>query len=126
MVSFTDHFNAISFDILPPKTKIGKVSWYFNNSFFLWVRVLLSYKNFSFSIKFKTEFTFLLKAHKNDHSLASDWWEITKSSFKENARAFSKNSTTQENIKILRLKEDCKTYTKTENFKPELNQQLKT
>ena len=55
-----------------------------------------------------------------------NWWENTKSSFKENARTFSKNSTIQENIKILRLKEDCKTYTKTENFKPELNQPLKT
>ena len=32
MVSFTDHYNAISFDRLPSNTKIGKVSWYFNNS----------------------------------------------------------------------------------------------
>ena len=35
---------------------------------------------------------------------ASDWWEYTKSCFKENAKIFSKNSTTQENITILRLK----------------------
>ena len=34
-------------------------------------------------------------------------------SFKENAGTFSKSSTTQEgNIKISRLKEDCKTYAK--------------
>ena len=39
-----------------------------------------------------------------------DWWENTKSTFKENARTFSKNSTTQENIKLSRLKEDCKTF----------------
>ena len=32
MVSFTDDYNAISFDRLPSNTKIGKVSWYFNNS----------------------------------------------------------------------------------------------
>ena len=33
MVSFTDHYNAISIDRLPLKTKIGNDSWYFNNSF---------------------------------------------------------------------------------------------
>ena len=27
MVSFTDHYNAISIDRLPSKTKIGKKSW---------------------------------------------------------------------------------------------------
>ena len=32
-----------------------------------------------------SEFVFLLKAQKNNHSLASDWWENTKSSYKENA-----------------------------------------
>ena len=31
MVSFTDHYNAISIDRLASKTKIGKGSWYFNN-----------------------------------------------------------------------------------------------
>ena len=35
---------------------------------------------------------------------SSDWWEYTKSCFKENAKISSKNSTTQENITILRLK----------------------
>ena len=39
---------------------------------------------------------------------ASEWWEYTKSSFKENAKTFSKNSTTQENIIIPRLKQDHK------------------
>ena len=33
MVCFTDHYNAISIDRIPSKTKIGKGSWYFNNSF---------------------------------------------------------------------------------------------
>ena len=33
MVSFTDHYNAISIDRLPSKTKIGKGSWCFINSF---------------------------------------------------------------------------------------------
>ena len=45
-------------------------------------------------------------------SSASDWWESTKSNFKNNARTFSKNFITQENIRISRLKEDCKTCTK--------------
>ena len=40
----------------------------------------------------------------NNLSSASDCWEYTKSCFKENAKIFSKNSTTQENITILRLK----------------------
>ena len=57
-------------------------------------------------------FSFLLKTQKNNHSSASDWWEYTKSCFKENANTFSKNFTTQENITISRLKEDYKTYTK--------------
>ena len=32
MVSFIDHYNAMFIDRLPPITKIGKGSWYFNNS----------------------------------------------------------------------------------------------
>ena len=40
----------------------------------------------------------------NNLSSASDCWEYTKSCFKENAKIFSKNFTTQENITILRLK----------------------
>ena len=32
MVAFTDHYNATSIDRLHSKTKIGKDSWYFNNS----------------------------------------------------------------------------------------------
>ena len=31
-VSFTNHHNAISFDTLTPKSKIGKYSWYFFNN----------------------------------------------------------------------------------------------
>ena len=40
----------------------------------------------------------------NNLSSASDWWQYTKSCFKENAGISSKNSTTQENTTILRLK----------------------
>ena len=40
----------------------------------------------------------------NNLSSASDWWEYNQSFFKENAMISSKNSTTQENITILRLK----------------------
>ena len=32
MISFTDHYNAIFIDRFPSQTKIGKDSWYFNNS----------------------------------------------------------------------------------------------
>ena len=35
---------------------------------------------------------------------ASDWLEYTKSCFKKNSERFSTNSTTKENITILRLK----------------------
>ena len=38
------------------------------------------------------------------------------SHFKENAKILSINSTTQENVRISRLKEDCQT----SNFKPEM------
>ena len=46
--------------------------------------------------------------------------EYTKSCFKENARTFSKNSTTQENIGISRLKKRLQNLYKKENFKPEI------
>ena len=90
MLSFTDHYNAISIDRLSSKTKIGKESWYFNNS-------LLCKPEFSSARK---TFLFLLKTQRNKHFSASDWWEYTKSRFKENAKIFFKNSTTQENITI--------------------------
>ena len=57
--------------------------------------------NPEFSSATKT-FLFLLKKQKNNHSSANDWWEYTKSHFKENAKIFSNNSTTQENIAISR------------------------
>ena len=58
------------------------------------VRVILNYKEFSFS----------LKTQKSYLSSGGDWWEYAKSYFKKNGKIFSKNSTTQENIIILRLK----------------------
>ena len=64
---------------------------------------------------------FLIKNKKNPHSSASDWWEYTKSCFKENARTFSKNPTTQKNITISRWKKRVRSlYKKKENFKPEI------
>ena len=80
MVSFTDHYNAIFIDRFPSKTKIGKDSRYFNNS-------LLCKPEFSLT----TDFSFFIKNTKHNHSSASDWWENTKSSFKEDARTFSEN-----------------------------------
>ena len=58
MVSFTDHYNAISIDRLPLKTKIGKDSWYFNNS-------LLCKPEVSSATK---TFLFLFKTQKNKYS----------------------------------------------------------
>ena len=63
-------------------------------------------------------FFFLLKTQKISKSLVG----ITKPRFKENTKIFYKNSTTQENIGISRLKEDCKTYTKKKTSNQKLNQ----
>ena len=87
MVSFTDHYNAISIDRLASKTKIGKGSWYFNNP-------LLCKPEFSSA----TKASCFIKNTKKKHSSASDWWEYTKSHFKENAKILFKNSTTEENM----------------------------
>ena len=51
MVSFTDHYNCISIDRLPLKTKIGKVSWYCNNFLFCKLVFSSATKNFLFSLK---------------------------------------------------------------------------
>ena len=57
----------------------------------------------------------------NSLSSGSDCWKYTKSCLKEHAKIFSKNSTTQENITILRLNQDKKeSLFKRENFKPEI------
>ena len=61
MVSFTDHYNAIFIDRFPSKTKIGKDSWYFNNS-------PLCKPEFSLT----TDFSFFIKNTKRNHSSASD------------------------------------------------------
>ena len=92
MVSFTDNYSAISIDRLPSKIKIGKDSWYFNNS-------LLCKPEFSPA----TKTSFFIKNTKNNYSSASDCWEYTKYRFKENAKTLPKNSTTQQNITISRL-----------------------
>ena len=89
MISFTNHYDAISIDRLPSKTKIGKGSWYFNNP-------LLCKPEFSST----TKTSCFIKNTKKSHSSASDRWEYTKSRFKENAKILSKNSATQENITI--------------------------
>ena len=51
MVSFTNHYNAISIDRLPSKTKTEKYSWYFNNSLLCKYEVSSATKTFLFSIK---------------------------------------------------------------------------
>ena len=57
----------------------------------------------------------------NNLSSAIDWWENTKYCFNDNAKIFSKNFTTRDNITILRLKRDKKeNLYKRENFKPQI------
>ena len=51
MVSFIDHYNAISIDRLPSKTKIGKDSWYFNNSLLCNLKFSLTTINLLFALK---------------------------------------------------------------------------
>ena len=92
MVSFTDHYNAISIDKLPSKTKIGKDSRKkFMKKIFFCV---------SPSFPQLQRLLFFIKNTKNNRSSASDSWEYTKYRFKENAKILSKNSATQENITI--------------------------
>ena len=76
MVSFTDHYTAIFIDRLPSKAKVRKDSWYFNNFPLCKPELFLT-----------TDFCFFIKNKKHNHSSAGDWWENTKSSFKEDARA---------------------------------------
>ena len=54
MVSFTDHYNAIFIDRFSSKTKIGKDSWYFNNSLLCKPEFSLTTKTF---FKIKTQNT---------------------------------------------------------------------
>ena len=95
MVSFIYHYNAISIDRLPSKTKIRKKFMVTLIILFYEARVLLSCIDLFFLKKNKNKKT------KNQYS-ASDWWEYTKSCFTENLKIFSKTSTTQENIAISR------------------------
>ena len=87
MVSFTDHYNTILIDRLPSKTKIGKDLWK------KFMKIILLRKH-EFSLATKT--SFFIKNTKNNHSLASDWWEYTKYCFKENAKILSKISTAED------------------------------
>ena len=51
MVSFTDHYNAIFIDRFSSKTKIGKDSWYFNNSYLCKPEFTLTTETFLFLLK---------------------------------------------------------------------------
>ena len=61
---------------------------------------------------------FFLKTQKTTSS-ASVWWGNSKSSFKENARTFSKTSTNQE-IRISKLKKKTMKFVQKENFEPKI------
>ena len=61
---------------------------------------------------------FFLKTQKTTSS-ASAWWGNSKSSFKENARTFSKTSANQE-IRISKLKKKTMKFVSKENFEPKI------
>ena len=84
MISFSDHCNALFIERLSSKTIIGKDLWHFNSS-------ILQNKDFCSTARDLLSF---LKTKKNNYSSIIDWWEYTKCQIKENARSFSKNSTT--------------------------------
>ena len=77
MVPFTNHYNAIFTDRFPSNIKLEKIDG---------TLITLFYVNQSPS-QLQRRF-FFIKSTKNNHSLASDWWENTKSSSKEDARTF--------------------------------------
>ena len=85
-------------------------SWGFNDSH-LWKPEFFSTKR---------NLIFFIKNPRNNHSSASGWWEYTKSCFKGNARAFPKNATNQENIRVLRLKKRTTKLIQKRNFRQEI------
>ena len=95
MVSFADHYNAISIERLSSKTKIGKYSWE------RFMKIILFYVCPRFP---QLQRFFFIKNTKNNYSSVSGWWEYTKYRFKENAKILSTNSITQQNITISRKK----------------------
>ena len=102
MLSFTDHYNVISIDRLLSQTKTGKDSWYFHNSLLNQPEFSSAEKTFFFLLK--TQKTIVLQQVTGENTpnlVLKRYWCCD----------IPKNSTTRENIKILRMKEDCKTYT---------------
>ena len=80
IVSFTDHYNAIFIDRLPSQIKIEKEKIHGTLIILFYVRLSSP----------RLQRLFLLKTQKR-YSSASDWWENTKSSFKD-IRTFIENS----------------------------------
>ena len=107
MVSFTDHCNAIFIERFPSTIKIGRDSWYFNNS--------LLYKPES-SLTTKT-FLFLLKT-KNTTTTEQVTGERTLNLvLKKILELFQR---IQKNIRISILKRRLQKLYKKENFRPEI------
>ena len=65
------------------------------------------------------------KSQKNCSS-TSDWREYSKFCLKKNARTFSKNSTTHENITIPRLKKRLRNFYNKKNLKQEIKSIIKS
>ena len=101
MVFFTDPYNAVSLHRLPSKTKIWKI----NGTLI----ILFYYSPSSPQIQ---RLCFFYQKHDKNDSSASGWWEYTNSCFKENARTFSKDSTTQKILEFQNWKKDYDISTK--------------
>ena len=106
MVSFTDHYTAIFIDRFPSKTKIGKDSWYFNNSPLRKPELSLT-----------TDLSFLLKTQNITTLQQVTGGKTLNLVLKKMLELFLK---IQENIRISILKRRLQNLYKKENFKPEI------
>ena len=104
MVSFTDHHNAIFIDRFSSQTKIGKDSWYFNNS-------LLCKPEFS-----STTNTFFIRNSKN----ATIQQMIGGKTLNLVLKMLERFLKIQKNIRISILKRRLRNLYKKNNFKPEI------
>ena len=110
MVSFTDHYDAIFTDRFPSKTKLGKDSWYCNNS-------LLCKLKFSSTSKI---FLFLLKTQKITTLQQVTGGKTLNLVLKKMLELFLKMLLFQKSIRISTLKRRLQNLYKKENFKPQI------
>ena len=95
----------------PQKLKLEKISG---------TLIIISYVSFSLGVLLNFKgFCFFVSNRKNNHSSVSDWWENTKSRFKEDTRFFSGNIYFFKKIEFSTEKKTANLYKK-DNFKPQI------